>query len=118
MLGKPEFLNMTYVAGLGAFIGYKILKGGGSRECGQQERGDSSRQERGLSSATVVNIYCAGQRGTVLWRFLLADSGTKPMKIVILTPGNSGEKAQAGDLQGKASDTVAPQGSWICSNSL
>ena len=31
MLGKPEFLNMTYVAGLGAFIGYKILKGGGEQ---------------------------------------------------------------------------------------
>lgn len=40
------------------------------------------------------------------------------MKIVMLTPGNSGEEAQAGDLQGKASDTVAPQGSWIGFNSL
>lgn len=30
MLGKPEFLNMTYIAGLGAFIGYKILKVGGA----------------------------------------------------------------------------------------
>lgn len=46
----------------------------------------------------------------VLWRFLLADFETKPMKIVMLTPENSGEKTQAGVLQGNALDSMTYHG--------
>lgn len=73
---------------------------------------ESFRQEGRLSSAigmspTVVGVSCARPREVQFYRGLLADTGTKTMKTAMLTPGDAGEKAQAGALQEKASDSMA-----------
>lgn len=78
------------------YSGVQDFELGGAENVARQERDnivESLRQEVGLSLATripptVINLYCTGQRrGIVLWRFLLADSGAKPIKTDADTRG-------------------------------
>lgn len=56
---------------------------------------------------TAVVFIAQDGRSRVLRTPPLADPGTKPVKSVLLTPEDSGGKAQAGVLPGNASGSVA-----------
>lgn len=80
---------MPSAAGLGAFIGYRTLKAGGA---GERSRVTETGRRSVFSHKNTNNgdqylLHRTG-RGMILWRLLLAGSGVKPMKTVMLTPGD------------------------------
>lgn len=89
------------------------FEGGGSRGRGRKEeeihwdrKEDCPQQQECQLSGQY--LLCRMGKGAVLWRLLLANSGNKPVKAVMLTPGNSHEKARQDSPRKSFGHQVSP----------